>query len=135
VLAGGIALSWAVMSVPTICWKESEVNSEARRVWTGEAGRFLAENYRSGSGIVFSFGDLTGILREAGIPLREGLHEGNGFAWNAAMVRPDLFLREEWAVAFAGDAVAKAVERAGVYRLRRQIIVKGAAVVEIYHRE
>jgi hypothetical protein len=131
-LAAGIAI---INGPASICWKESEVNSEARRAWTGEAARFLAENYRSGSGIAFSFGDLTGVLREAGIPLREGLHEGNGIAWNAAMVRPDLFLREEWALAFSGDAVASAVEKSGAYRLRRQIVVKGAPMVEIYHRD
>jgi hypothetical protein len=38
-------------------------------------------------------------------------------------------------LAFAGDAVASVVEKAGVYRLRREIVVKGAPVVEIYHRE
>ncbi len=48
----------------------------ARRAWTREAADFLAANYRHGSGILFSFGDLTGVLREAGIPLREGLHVG-----------------------------------------------------------
>ena len=60
-------------------------------------------------GILFPFGDLTGVLREAGIPLREGLHEGNGPAWFAATVRPDLFLHEEWALAFSGDEVATAL--------------------------
>ena len=136
ILAAGIAITTGPAS---ICWKESEVNSESRRAWTSEAGDFLAKNYRPGSGIVFSFGDLTGVLRVAGIPLHEGLHEGNGFAWNAAMVRPDLFLREEWALAFAGDAVSIAVqqssERGRPYQLRRRIIVKGAPVVEIYHRD
>jgi Dolichyl-phosphate-mannose-protein mannosyltransferase len=136
IVAAGVAFAWMIGSGPvSICWKESEVNSEVRRTWTQEAAGFLAGHYRPGSGIIFSFGDLTGVLREAGIPLREGLHEGNGVEWNAAMVRPDLFLREEWALAFSGDAVANAIQKAGTFRLRRRVVVKGAPVVEIYHRE
>jgi hypothetical protein len=114
------------------------VNSEARRGWTAQAASFLAREYRPGSGIVFPFGDLTGVLREAGIPLCEGLHEGNGAAFDAAMARPDLLLAKsglvEWGLAFSGDAVDAALRKAG-YTLRRQIVVKGAPVVDIYHRE
>lgn len=137
-MASGVSAAWALAGDP-VCWKESEVNSEARRAWTREASVFLAQNYREGSGIIFSFGDLTGVLREAGIPLREGLHEGNGPAWDAAVIRPDLSLHQEWALVFQGDVVAKAVSRAGQYggphfQLRKQIIVKGAPVVEIYQR-
>jgi len=122
-----------------ITWKESEVNSIARREWTQQAAQFLAANYRHGSGILFPFGDLTGVLREAGIPLREGLHEGNGAAFLAAIMRPDLFLNEEWAIGFAGDTVTTAVLRADRrgrrYQLRARIIVKGSPIVEIYQRQ
>ena len=131
-----MAISANTFRLQPICWKESEVNSTARRAWTAEAARFLAENYQPGSGIIFPFGDLTAALREAGIPLKEGLHEGNGAAWVAAIARPDLFLDEEWALAFSGDEVATAVLRAGRrgkhYQLRERIIVKGAPIVEIY---
>ena len=129
---------WGFSGSSSISWKESEVNSEARRAWTAQAASFLAREYRPGSGIIFPFGDLTGVLREAGIPLREGLHEGNGVAFDAAMARPDLLLRNagsvEWGLAFSGDAVDAALQKAG-YVLRKQIVVKGAPVVEIYHRE
>lgn len=129
---------WAFGGPPSICWKESEANSEARRAWTVQAASFLAREYRPDSGIVFPFGDLTGVLREAGIPLREGLHEGNGAAFDAAMARPDLLLAQvglvEWGLSFSGDAVDRALRKAG-YTLRREIVVKGAPVVEIYHRE
>lgn len=121
---------------PSICWKESELNSGARRAWTAEAARFLAENYRSGSGIIYPFGDLTGVLREAGIPLRESIHEGNTPEWMLFVSRPNLALRAEWALAFSGDEVATAVLRAHRYgknyELRKQIIVKGAPIVEIW---
>jgi hypothetical protein len=136
-----IGVSWVRADPsPSICWKESEVNSVARREWTHAAAEFLAEHYEPGSGIVYSFGeDLAGVLREAGIPLREGLHEGNHPAWDGTVTRPELFLREEWALAFSGDTVATAVLRAQksgmTYALKKQIIVKGAPVVEIYQRQ
>lgn len=126
-------------SPSSICWKESAVNSEARREWTGEAARYLTENYKAGSGIAFSFGDLAGVLREAGIPFREALHEGNHPEWDAVIARPDLLLAKAWVLANAGDdldtAVRKADRRGVHYQLERQIIVKDAPVVEIYRRQ
>ncbi len=133
---------WLVRPQPDqwICWKESQVNSAARRIWTREAGRLLAHQYRRGTGIFTSFGDLAGILRESGIPLREVLHDGNPPAWMAAGARPNLFLHEEWAIAVSGDPVATAVQRATFktgprYHLERTIMIKGAPVIEIYKRD
>ena len=121
-----------------ICWKESQMNSVARRAWTEDAASFLAARYRPGAGIFTSFGDLTGIFREAGIPLRETWHDGNGPAWSAALVRPGIFLHEEWAVAISGDAVATTILRAARtgphYSLVRSITQKGGPVIEIYRR-
>jgi hypothetical protein len=122
---------------PAICWKESQMNSIARRDWTQQAASFLAANYRAGSGIIYPFGDLTGALRHAGIPLRESLHSGNVAEWMLATTRPYAGLRTEWALAFSGDEVATAALRAHRfgknYEVVKQIIVKGAPVVEIYH--
>jgi hypothetical protein len=134
VLALAITAIWGFSGSSSISWKESQVNSEVRRDWTVQAANFLAREYRPGSGILCPFGDLTGVLREAGIPLRENLHEGNGAAFDAAMARPDLLLHEEWGLAFSGDAVDAVLRKAG-YILRRQIVVKGAPMVNIYHRE
>lgn len=120
-----------------ICWKESQVNSETRRAWTREAAQFLREHY-NGGGIIASFGDLTGIFLEAGIPLRETLHSGNAPHWQAALRRPDLFLWEEWAVAYSGDPVATAILRAQRdgprFECVKMIALKGAPVIEIYQR-
>lgn len=123
-----------------ICWKESQVNSEARRAWTRDAANFLAAEYQPGQGIFTSFGDLTGIFREAGIPLRDTLHQGNVLEWLSATRRPDLFLRQRWAVAIAGDEVATAVEQATRnsgprYHLVRSIQVPHAPAIEIYKRD
>jgi hypothetical protein len=146
ILAFAITCVWVFSGSSSISWKESEVNSDARRAWTAQAASFLAREYRPGSGIIFPFGDLTGVLREAGIPLREGLHEGNSAEFDAAMARPDLMLAKlglaEWGLALSGDPVDAALQKAG-YTLRRQIVVKGARVagnyagnyVNIYHRE
>ena len=138
IIAAAIAAT-AWIGGPPICWKESEVNSTARRAWTSEAAKFLAENYQHGSGIMFPFGDMTGVLREAGIPLHEGMHEGNGAAWTAATIRPDLFLQEQWIIGFAGDeattAALRADRRGRHYQLMKRIVTKGAPVVEIWKRQ
>jgi hypothetical protein len=145
-LASGIVaaaiLPWLIHPTPDawICWKESQVNSEARRAWTKDAANFLASQYQHGQGIFTSFGDLTGIFREAGIPLRDTLHQGNVLEWMSATRRPDLFLRQRWAVAIAGDEVAKALEQAARssgprYHLVRSIQVPHAPVIEIYKRD
>jgi hypothetical protein len=122
-----------------ICWKESQVNSDARRAWTRQAAEYLATNSRPDDGFIISFGDLTAIFPLARIPLVRTLHEGNRPYWDAAVARPEFFLHEEWAVALAGDKLATAVQRAerrGLrYRLVKSIAEKGAPVVEIYRRE
>jgi hypothetical protein len=122
-----------------ITWKESERNSEARRRWTADAADFLRSQYRPGDGAIASFGDLTGIFRKAGIPLRETLHEGNGPAWYGAIARPDLLLFERWAVAMSGDTVSTALlrtRRAGPkYECVRIISFPNSPVIEIYRRD
>jgi hypothetical protein len=114
------------------------VNSDARRAWTKEAADFLKSRYRPGTGIAMAFGDLAGILREAGIPLRESLHEDNVPAWQAAVAKPGFFLWEEWAVTMAGDPVDTAIVRAGRngpnYERLKTIALKGAPVIHIYRR-
>ena len=121
-----------------ITWKESQYNSVARRAWTRKAADFFAARYHRGDGIFTSFGDYTGVFREAGIPLRATLTGDNGMHWQAAVLRPDLFLWEQWAVVMGGDPVQTAVNRARRrgpnYDLVKQIIVKGAPVIEIYER-
>jgi hypothetical protein len=136
-LVAGVAAS-SLYAAP-VCWKESAVNSAARRAWTEQAAAYLASQYQPGDGIIYSFGDLTGVLREAGIPLRESLHQGNRASWDAAVLRPDLFFHEQWALAIAGDKVAEAVARTGArgprYALMKRIKVEGAPAVEIYQRQ
>ncbi|MEP7365173.1 MAG: glycosyltransferase family 39 protein [Acidobacteriota bacterium] len=141
-----VAAALAVATVPWIlyphaeawiCWKESHVNSIARRAWTGEVARFLKANYRGG-GIAMSFGDATGALRQAGIPLREMMHEGSGPLWYGAVARPEFFLREEWVITLSGDALANALprgERRGLrYDCQRTIEIKDAPVVKIWRK-
>lgn len=145
-LAAAIVLAavvpWLIRPSPDtwICWKESEINSAARRAWSGEASIFLAKQYQPGEGIFTSFGDLTGIFRQAGIPLRETVHQGNVLDWMSATARPDLFLRQRWAVAIAGDEVSRAVQQAAErggprYHLVQSITIPHAPVIEIYKRD
>lgn len=136
------AAPWAIHRQPSdwVTWKESQINSRTRRAWTEAAASSLAGAYHSGAGIVTSFSELTGILREAGIPLHEALYNGDEPDWPAATARPDLFLHEEWGLAISGDAVATAILRASFktgphYHLVQTVKVKGAPVIEIYKRD
>jgi Dolichyl-phosphate-mannose-protein mannosyltransferase len=133
-------LYWAVHPTQEnwITWKESQMNSDGRRIWVREAAEFLGPRYRRGAGILTSFGDLTAIYREAGIPLRETFTGDNGLPWQATVTRPDLFLRQEWVVVMGGDAAQSAVNRAGRYgiryRLEKMIVAPKSPVIEIYRR-
>lgn len=120
-----------------VCWKESQVNSIARRQWTAQAAAYFQKNW-DGREILTSFGDLAGIYQQAGIPLARTIHEGNGVYWQAVHARPDLFLRSEWVVAIAGDSLARTIWKAQAkgpkYRCVKMVAVKGAPVIEIYRR-
>ena len=139
VIAVAIA-PWLVNRRPEawITWKESQANSIARRAWTKKAADFLRIGYHPGESIFTSFGDYTGVFREAAIPLRFTLTGDNGLEWQAAVLRPDLCLWEQWALVQGGDPVQTAVNRARRrgpnYNLVRKIIVKNAPVIEIYQR-
>jgi hypothetical protein len=132
---------WLLHPLPESCitWKESQVNSVARRAWTVEAAEFLHDHYRRGSGIFTTFGDITGIYVRAGIPLRDTLTWDNWPQWPATVARPDLFLREEWAVVQGGDPVQTSINRTFLrgprYTLQKVIMVKDAPVIEIYRRD
>lgn len=130
---------WLIHPAPEnwICWKESQVNSDSRRVWTAGAAAFSQSHYARGEGILTmsGSGDMAGILCRARIPLSEALHEGNGPAWLAATSRPDLFHPAYWAVAQNGDKVWKAIERfPGVYKPVLQIHTKDDPVLQVYRR-
>jgi len=116
-----------------ICWKESQVNSENRRDWTAKGAQYLREHYRKGDGIWLNFGDLTAMLRQAGIPLQEALHEGNELPFNRTLARPELFLNETWIVTFAESPVAKAASKLGYDRVATYPVQYGKPV-EIYKR-
>jgi dolichyl-phosphate-mannose-protein mannosyltransferase len=129
---------WAIDHRPDdwAVWKESQVNSESRRAWTRLAAGFLRAEVKPHDSVLIGFGDQTGILQQSGIPLRRTLYDGNNPHWLAALARPDLFLREDWAVAIAGDAVSKTLAKPGAsYRLVKRITVRGAPPLEIYQRQ
>jgi hypothetical protein len=118
-----------------ICWKESQVNSVARRAWTEAAAHYFQTNYQPGQGILAPFGDVTGIFCKAGIPVAEVLHEGNGPAWFANTTRPDLIHQESIAVAQEGTKLSgKLQENAPVYRLVDRIQVPDAPALQIFKR-
>jgi hypothetical protein len=121
-----------------VTWKESEVNSAARRAWTHEAAEFLKPRYERGTGIVMHFGDQIEILREAGLPVKECVHDGDGLYFQALLRRPDLFLWQEWVIAISGDQVSSAMaaneHKIPRYRRVKIVTVKGASPIEIWRR-
>ena len=143
-VAGAIVVAalipWLAYPNPNnwITWKESEVNSVARRAWTGKAAAFIAGHYRKGDGILITAGDPFGIVREAGLTLRDTLHVGNGPHAHAALMRPDLFLWEKWVIGISADPVSSAMMKdmttARRYKLVRTLHEKHGPVIEIYQR-
>jgi len=129
---------WTPKPEGWICWKESQVNSDTRRAWTKESADFLAPRYRKGTGILIPFGDVAGILREAGIPLRDALHEDILPWWELAIGRPEFFLHEEWAISSSGetasDPVVKALTDGVRYDCLKSIAPKNGPVTRIYKR-
>lgn len=117
-----------------VTYQESIANSKARREWTARTAEYLRLEAKPGDEFYTSFGDLTGVYREARIPLRRTLHEGNGLTWYAANTRPDLFLWQRWAVLREGDATARELKRRGQAPIRT-IQVEGAPAIEIYRNE
>ena len=103
-----------------------------------QAADYLAPRYVRGSGILTGFGDLIGIYRDMGIPLRETFTPDNGLPFDAAVLRPELFLHEQWVVTMGGHPVQSAVNRAArlghSLPLEQTIMVKDAPVIEIYRR-
>jgi 4-amino-4-deoxy-L-arabinose transferase-like glycosyltransferase len=121
----------------SITWQEAEINSRGRRAWTEQAVSFLRgaagpnESYFTGYG-------LTSIYRTLGIPLKDTLSGDNDVQYAMVWSRPDLFLREAWAIVTGGDDVQSIIDKARLhgprYELSERITVKGQPVVEIYHR-
>jgi Dolichyl-phosphate-mannose-protein mannosyltransferase len=119
-----------------ICWKESEINSVARRAWTEQGAAFLKSHYSAGEGILTDFGDVTGVYCRAELPLRETISIGNGPAWLVATVRPNLFHPAAWAVAQHGGTLAELLNLDSPigYQLTYEIRTPGAPNLEIYRR-
>jgi hypothetical protein len=121
-----------------VVWKESQVNSEARRAWTQAAADYLRDKYVPGRGIVAHFGDQTAIFREAGIDLEETVHDGDGLYFQGILQRPELFLWQEWVVAIAGDSLSKSMAAHAAqlprYSRVKMVEVSGAPAIEIWRR-
>ncbi len=139
VVAGGAGW-WAAHAKPEnwVTWAESKANSEDRRRWVREAADYMEPRYRPGAGIVTSFGDLTAIWRVMGVPLRDTFTGDNRLLYEAALARPELHLRQEWAVTTEGsplEAALKRAERFGMrYNLELTIERKDQAAIRIFRR-
>jgi hypothetical protein len=127
---------WLTMPAPLggIVWKESEVNSTARRAWTDQGAAYLREHFHRGDRILIEFGDVIATLGRASIPLKEAVHEGNGPAWFANTMPSGLVRQARWAVAQQGDLLSGRIAQARSYSIVRTFSVKGAPPLLIYER-
>ncbi len=121
-----------------VTWKESQVNSVTRRAWTREAADYLRDKYVPGRGIVAHFGDQAAIFRDAGIPLRQVVHDGDGLYFQGIVQRPEVFLWQEWVVSIAGDPLSRGMAAYSAktprYRRVKMVETKGAPAIEIWRR-
>ena len=125
---------WAIKPGDWIVRNEAYANSKARIEWTRRAAAYLGEAMGPGDGVFSTFSDVTGVLREAGVPFVRTLNECDGLFFEAACQRPDLFLHERWAIALRGDAVSRALSGRPDYECVKIIEVRDAPAVEIYRR-
>ncbi len=118
-----------------ICWKESQVNSEARRAWMQAGADFFRTHYVAGTGILTpsASDDLSGIYCRARIPLRETINVGNGPVWMANTARPLLIHQALWAVDQQNDALSRALN-GSPYQTMQEVKVTGAPIVSILKR-
>lgn len=113
-----------------ICWKESQVNSDARRAWTRIGAQFLQQHYQKAQGILTpsASGDVAGIFCRARIPLRETINVGNGPIWMANTSRADLIHQQMWLVDQEGDKLSRG------YEPIEDVQVQGAPTLHIWKR-
>lgn len=86
--------------------KEGIVNASTRVPFEENLARVL-EDFPPGAPILIRTSDHIGALQDAGIPLRQTINESEYYAWRAALADPAR--NAAYVVAFAGDAVSKAV--------------------------
>lgn len=135
IVAGG-TIHWATHRDPAdwITWAESRANSAGRRAWMNGAADYLRTHRRPGADILSSGGDdFLGIYRLAGIPLRETFSVFNGLPFDATLSRPDLYLKQPWAVVREGDEVDRAVRKLD-YTLELRLVNPYEPVICIYRR-
>jgi hypothetical protein len=127
---------WHASPQQWICWKESQMNSIARRAWTETGAQWIKNKYTQDQGILASASDVSGIFCRAGIPLKETIDIGDGPEWLANESAPRFVHQAMWAVAQNGDPLSKALKRSdSPYELVEQIETKGAPALEIYRRQ
>ncbi|HCC56479.1 MAG TPA: hypothetical protein DEQ47_04325 [Solibacterales bacterium] len=126
---------WIVRPSPEnwITWKESQVNSRARRTGAKKVYLYLRARLGPRDTVFTEFNDLTEIYRHLGLPLRRTVTGDDGPLWWGPVMRPDLFLRDPWVVCFAGDIVDHVARRAG-YTPELLIPVEEGKVIRVYHR-
>jgi hypothetical protein len=91
---------------PPLVLKEALVNATTRVPFERDLALVL-EEFPAGSAILMAEGEHVGALEDAGIALKQTVNESDYDSWHAALKDPAG--HAQYVVAFAGDAVSKAV--------------------------
>jgi hypothetical protein len=87
--------------------KEALVNASTRIPFERNLALVLQEMPK-GAPILMASSDYIGALQDAGVPLKQTVNESDYYGWHGALADPAA--HAAFVVAFAGDAVSKAVE-------------------------
>jgi hypothetical protein len=105
----------AIWRSDPICYREASVNSRGRVAMEAQLGLWL-NSFPHTSTFLMDLGQHSGVLEEAGIPLRRTINEGNHRVWKQPLDSQGLWERAladpaayaDYAIGFEGDPVWEA---------------------------
>ncbi|MBI3475784.1 MAG: hypothetical protein HY010_08630 [Acidobacteria bacterium] len=134
-----LALSYfSVWHTQPLCFTEAWVNSRTKLALESSVSRSIAMLPRDARYLMY-IGDHVGAFQQAGVPLRQVINEGNhrpwkrpsdpDGLWELALADPSRHV--DFVIAYEGDAVDQAVNRAGL-TLYKEIHASGQPSARIY---
>jgi hypothetical protein len=133
------ALSYfSVLKAQPLCFKEAWVNSRARLALETAVAERLSTLPRNSEYLMY-LGEHVGVFQQAAVPLRQVVNEGNHRPWKKPADAEGLWERAladparhvNFAIAFEGDAVDRAVDKRGL-TLLLEIHTTGQPRARIY---
>jgi len=121
-MVGLVVLSYSfVWKAGPLCFKEAWVNSRTKLALESSVAQRIVRLPRDARYLMY-LGDHVGAFQQAGVPLRQVIHEGNHRQWKRPSDPEGLWERAladpakyvDFVIVFEGDAVDRAVNRNGL---------------------